>query len=55
MEQGQLFDLAQPDSASKVPGLTLQPDYVAPHEERKLLAALENGPWENDWRRRIQQ
>lgn len=55
MEQGQLFDLAPPGSAIKVPGLGLQPDYVTPDEERDLLHALENGPWENDWRRRIQQ
>jgi hypothetical protein len=55
MEQGQLFDLAQSDSAIEVPGLTLQRDYVTPDDERQLLHALENGPWETDWRRRIQQ
>lgn len=53
MEQGQLFEVVPPNNA--VPGLTLKLNYITPEEERDLLLALENGPWENDWRRRIQQ
>lgn len=39
----------------QVPGLTLHPDYIDATEERELLRHVENGPWETDWRRRIQQ
>ena len=55
MEQAQLFTIAPPDNAAQVPGLTLKTDYISESEETDLLAALEHGPWENDWRRRIQQ
>ena len=55
MEQGHLFAPAPPDTAVQVHGLTLRSDYITETEESQLLAALENGPWENDWRRRIQQ
>jgi alkylated DNA repair dioxygenase AlkB len=40
---------------SSVPGFSLQPDYITPDEEQALLARVEDGPWETDWRRRIQQ
>jgi alkylated DNA repair dioxygenase AlkB len=55
MEQAQLFSLAAPDNPTNVPGLTLRPNYLRTEEESDLLASLEHGPWENDWRRRIQQ
>ena len=55
MEQGQLFATPAIDRAAEVPGFSLQPEYINTTEERELLAQLENGPWENDWRRRIQQ
>jgi len=58
MEQAQLFTIEQPappDNSPQIPGLTLTPNYITPAEESDLLAALEGGPWENDWRRRIQQ
>jgi alkylated DNA repair dioxygenase AlkB len=58
MEQAQLFPIEHPtppDNSPQIPGLTLTPNYITPAEEFDLLAALENGPWENDWRRRIQQ
>lgn len=38
-----------------IPGFTLVPDFINETEERQLLANLEEGPWETDWRRRIQQ
>jgi alkylated DNA repair dioxygenase AlkB len=55
-EQGQLFATAPaPDATAEVPGLALHPDYIDASEEHALLAHVEDGPWENDWRRRIQQ
>ena len=55
MEQGLLFATAPPQNMAQVPGLTLRGDYITAAEESELLEALENWPWENDWRRRIQQ
>ena len=40
---------------ASVPGFSLQSNYVSAAEERELLAHIEGGPWEQDWRRRIQQ
>jgi alkylated DNA repair dioxygenase AlkB len=54
MSQGQLFATAAQNEIA-VPGFTIQHDYITPHEERDLLARVENGPWQTDWRRRIQQ
>jgi alkylated DNA repair dioxygenase AlkB len=53
--QGQLFAEEPKIHANQVPGLTLRPEYITPSEEQSLLAQLHDGPWENDWRRRIQQ
>lgn len=39
----------------EISGFTLIPDFINETEERHLLANVENGPWETDWRRRIQQ
>jgi hypothetical protein len=41
--------------AEQISGLTLLPDFISAEDERDLLANVENGPWETDWRRRIQQ
>jgi alkylated DNA repair dioxygenase AlkB len=51
MEQQQLFA----ETHVEVPGFSLRPDYVDAAEERALLAHVDEGPWETDWRRRIQQ
>ena len=51
MEQQQLFAETQ----LEVPGFFLRPDYVDAQEERVLLTHVDSGPWETDWRRRIQQ
>jgi hypothetical protein len=55
MRQESLFDepLAAPVLA--IPGFLLERDYVDEDEERALLAAVADGPWEDDWQRRIQQ
>src|SRR5688572_626864 len=55
MEQAQLFAIEPHDNTAEVPGLTLKTDYISGSEEAELLSALEHGPWENEWRRRIQQ
>jgi alkylated DNA repair dioxygenase AlkB len=39
----------------EIPGFSLKSDYVSFTEERELLAEVDQGPWENEWRRRIQQ
>src|SRR5688572_21649093 len=54
MAQAELFSVAD-KPASIVPGFTLCHDYIDTDEERILLQRVETGPWETDWRRRIQQ
>jgi hypothetical protein len=56
MSQEDLFATIEvPPAIAEPPGFNLRPDYITPAEEQALLAQVENGPWENDWRRRIQQ
>jgi alkylated DNA repair dioxygenase AlkB len=38
-----------------VPGFTLVPDYIDAEQEGTLLAHVDSGPWQSDYRRRIQQ
>ncbi len=38
-----------------IPGFRLQRDYIGEPEEAHLLSCIENGPWQSDWKRRIQQ
>jgi alkylated DNA repair dioxygenase AlkB len=40
--------------ASKVPGLLYTPDWIAPDEERALLAAIDASAWSTELRRRVQ-
>lgn len=54
MTQRELFTL-EPISRMEVPGFSLIENYITPEEERELLAKIDAMPWENDWRRRIQQ
>ena len=55
--QGDLFPVNETlrDQASEIPGFSLRRDYVTPEEELVLVAHVDQGPWETDWRRRIQQ
>ena len=53
MQQQSLLKLES--RAVGVPGFSLRPDYVSTSEEQELLTHIDQGPWENDWRRRIQQ
>jgi alkylated DNA repair dioxygenase AlkB len=57
MGQGELFALEEQraDSPIEIPGFAVRKNYVGAEEERELLAHIEQGPWETDWRRRIQQ
>jgi alkylated DNA repair dioxygenase AlkB len=57
MRQGELaLETLEPYApAEQISGFTLLPDFITAIEERDLLANVENGPWETDWRRRIQQ
>jgi|SRR5687767_15876893 len=57
MGQGELFalEIRRADAPIEIPGFTLRKDYVTAAEERALLVHIEEGPWETDWRRRIQQ
>lgn len=54
MSQGQLFATSE-NKTEDLPGFSVEPEYVTPEEERELLAHVETGHWETDWRRRIQQ
>ena len=38
----------------QVPGFSVRTDYVSADEERELLRHIDQGQWDNDWRRRIQ-
>ena len=53
MAQGELFTANE--RTKEVPGFSLQYDYITTDEERELLAHVETGPWDTDWRRRVQQ
>lgn len=55
--QGELFlaDEQRKRSAPEIPGFSLRLDYVSPEQETELIARVDEGPWETDWRRRIQQ
>ena len=53
MGQGELF--ATDEKVISVAGFSICEDYITHEEERDLLAHVENGPWQTDWRRRIQQ
>jgi alkylated DNA repair dioxygenase AlkB len=56
MLQGKLFATEADDrNVTRVPGLSLTHDYIDAEEERALLAHVDRGPWQTDWRRRIQQ
>jgi alkylated DNA repair dioxygenase AlkB len=54
-EQGTLFSSLATERTSEVPGLFLRNDFISMAEEQELLACVEDGPWQSDWRRRIQQ
>ena len=55
-EQPELFATA-PYSVpvATAPGFSLRPEYITSEEENSLLADAASGPWQNDYRRRIQQ
>jgi alkylated DNA repair protein alkB family protein 8 len=56
MQQGELaLDAVEQTVLEQISGFTLLHDFITATEERELLANLDNGPWETDWRRRIQQ
>jgi alkylated DNA repair dioxygenase AlkB len=56
MAQRELFQVESiAEDWRKVPGFELRPNYITPSEETALIGRVENGPWETDWRRRIQQ
>jgi alkylated DNA repair dioxygenase AlkB len=48
-----LDDTLSPQSV-EIPGFALRLDYINAEEEHELLDQLEAGPWQHDWRRRIQ-
>jgi alkylated DNA repair dioxygenase AlkB len=54
MGQTELF-ATEAKTEMAVSGFSVRANYVTAEEERELLAQVENGPWETDWRRRIQQ
>src|SRR3954469_13569455 len=39
----------------EIPGFSIRESYVSQEDEQFLLAHVDVGPWETDWRRRIQQ
>ena len=55
MSQTELFAQRVEESDRDVPGFVIRHEYITTAEERELLAHVENGPWDTDWRRRIQQ
>lgn len=54
MRQQSLFPTSTAAPAPAVPGLTVQRDYIDEAEEQRLLAHIEAGSWDADFRRRIQ-
>jgi alkylated DNA repair dioxygenase AlkB len=55
MRQEELFGAIATAERPEIPGFSIRHDYIDPDEEHYLLQHLESGPWESDWRRRIQQ
>src|SRR5687767_13964687 len=55
MAQAELFETKQGEMDQGVPGFWMRRDYISAAEEHELLAQVETGSWETDWRRRIQQ
>ena len=41
-------------AVERVPGLLYVPDFLSETEERHLVAAIDNGPWRHDLKRRVQ-
>ena len=54
MRQTSLFPTSVAPADPVVPGLTVQRDYIDAAEERRLLAHIDAGTWDADFRRRIQ-
>ncbi|HYE31607.1 MAG TPA: alpha-ketoglutarate-dependent dioxygenase AlkB [Methylomirabilota bacterium] len=50
--QQQLFSIKP--AAAQVPGFRLREGYLTTSEESQLLEHIDQQPWRNDWRRRIQ-
>ena len=38
-----------------VPGFLIQSDYIGAEEERELIAHVDRGEWNSDWKRRVQR
>ncbi|MDB6059706.1 MAG: 2OG-Fe(II) oxygenase [Verrucomicrobiales bacterium] len=55
MRQGELGLETGSEVESKISGFTLIPEFITEADECELLANVERGLWETDWRRRIQQ
>jgi alkylated DNA repair dioxygenase AlkB len=55
MRQAALFLLPETVSRPRVPGLVVLPDYIHEAEEKRLIERIEEGPWETDFKRRVQQ
>jgi alkylated DNA repair dioxygenase AlkB len=57
MDQGELFQsvIAITPELKTVSGLTLRPNYINPVEEAELIARVDAGEWDTEWRRRVQR
>ena len=55
MRQGELALEIGSENIIEISGFTLLPDFITEADERDLIANVESGPWETDWRRHIQQ
>jgi alkylated DNA repair dioxygenase AlkB len=50
---GLLFDIPAP-AAPDIPGLQYLPDFITAEEEQALIVAIDQQPWLNDLKRRVQ-
>ncbi len=57
MQQRELFSTKaiQTEDAPEMPGFRLVGDYIDARTEQELLAHIDPGPWQSDFRRRVQQ
>lgn len=56
MRQGELFQRGGAEHlTAEVPGFRMVSDYISREQEAELLTHIDRGPWETDFRRRIQQ
>lgn len=54
MLRTEIHQVTEKESAERIPGLIYVPDFLTETQERQIVAAIDDGPWRNDLKRRVQ-